>query len=69
MSGETKILAGTGTTNETDQTGYSVPHRTSQQVIRASQTSTRVNKNKFIGDEKEMNGLVFRLIIEGRFAM
>ena len=66
MSGETKTLAGTGTTNETDQTG---PQRTSQQVIRASQTSNRVNKNKFLGDEKEMNGHVFRLTTEGGSAM
>ena len=36
MSGETKTLAGSGTTNKTDQSGYSAPQRASQQVIRAT---------------------------------
>ena len=64
-----KTLSGTGTINEIDQTAPSAPHRASEQVIRATHTSTRRHKNRFIGDEKEMNGHVFRLIIEGGFAM
>ena len=68
MSGEIKTLTGTGTINEIGQIAPSVPQRASQQVIRVTQTSTRV-KNWFIGDEKEVNGHEFRLTTEGGFTM